>query len=227
MREAKGRTVSIIATAAALVAAIIATVAFSIGLPIYFRPFYYMQIEPLGIEDVTGYDRETIIDGYDEVLDYLTRPGGEFSAGVFRFSEDGASHFADCKGLFTLNAWAYVISAALSIVILVLVRLGKVKLLSPLGFSIFGWAGASTLTLFATLGALVALDFDRAFVIFHSVFFPGKDNWVFDWRYDEIILAMPETFFMNCAILIASSVIIISLVLVVSAVIRRRKTFED
>ena len=52
------------------------------------------------------------------------------------------------------------------------------------------------------MGALAATDFNRAFVIFHSIFFPGKTNWIFDWRTDPIILLLPEDFFRNCAILI-------------------------
>ena len=223
MAEDKKRAVNITITALTLIATVIAIITFSIGLPIYFRPFYYMQIGPLGIEESTGYDKETVMDGYDEVLDYLTRPGGSFSAGVFKFSDEGAGHFEDCKVLFTLNAWCYVISLALIAVVLILVKRSRVKLCRPFGFSVFGVAGASTLVLFATLAALAAIDFDRAFVIFHSVFFPGKDNWLFHPSRDEIILAMPEEFFMNCAILIASSVILISLVLVVFALIRRKK----
>ena len=81
-----------------------------------------MQIEPLGIEEATGYSREEIIEGYDEVLDYLTRPGGEFSAGVFKYSESGASHFDDCKSLFTLNAVAFVICAMLIVLVVYLER---------------------------------------------------------------------------------------------------------
>ncbi len=221
--ENKLRARDITASVTALVAAIIAIITFSIGLPIYFRPFYYMQIEPLGIEEATGYDKETIIEGYDEVLDYLTRPGGKFSAGVFKYSESGAGHFADCKGLFTLNAWAYIFSLCALAVVLIFSRRGHVQLSRPLGFSIFGWAGAGTLTLFLMLVVLAALDFDRAFVVFHSIFFPGKENWIFNPLRDEIILAMPEKFFMSCAILIASSVIIISSLLVISAIVRKQR----
>lgn len=223
MTEKTEKILNKVLTVIILFATVIAIITFSIGLPIYFRPFYYMQIGPLGIEESTGHDRETVIEGYDEVLDYLTRPGGEFSAGVFKFSEDGKGHFEDCKVLFTLNAWCYVVSLILISAVLILVKRQKAKLCRPLGFSVFGVAGALTLSLFATLVFLVAIDFDRAFVIFHSVFFPGKDNWLFHPREDEIILAMPEEFFMNCAILIASSVILISLTLVIFAVINRKK----
>ena len=52
------------------------------------------------------------------------------------------------------------------------------------------------------MGGLAALNFDRAFVVFHSIFFPGKDNWMFDWQSDPIILFLPQDFFRNCAILI-------------------------
>lgn len=217
------RTLDCIATALAILSVCILTITFSIGLPIYFRPFYYMQIEPLGIEEATGLDRETIIEGYDEVLDYLTRPGGEFGAGEFRFSEEGASHFEDCKGLFTLNASAYVAAAAVLVILLILFKKGKLTLLHPFGISPFSLSGILTLLSFATIGGVVALDFDTAFVIFHSIFFPGKDNWIFDWRTDEIILALPQDFFMNCAILIGSSVILISIALIIVGAVTKRR----
>lgn len=209
-------TVAVLATA-------IAVITFSIGLPIYFRPFYYMQIEPLGIEEATGYSREEIIEGYDEVLDYLTRPGGEFSAGVFKYSESGASHFDDCKALFTLNAVAFVICAMLIVLVVYLERKRGVRLCRPLGLSPYSFAGGVTLFTFATLGILVSVDFDRAFRIFHAVFFPGKDNWLFDPRLDEIILAMPSDFFMNATILIASSIILICIVLLAVGTVRAVK----
>ena len=52
------------------------------------------------------------------------------------------------------------------------------------------------------MGALAALDFGRAFVLFHALFFPGKDNWMFDPWEDQIISILPQEFFRNCALLI-------------------------
>ena len=199
------------------------TISFSIGIPIYFRPFYYMQIEPLGIPEATGYTKDVIIDAYDEVLDFLTLPGGSFSAGAFKFTADGASHFEDCKWLFTLNLFALIISSLALAFIFVFYKRKRLTLIKPYGFSVGFYSGVLTLSLFLVLGLLVAVDFDRAFVVFHSLFFPGKDNWIFDPRYDQIILAMPEQFFMNCAIVIASSIIVISLLLVALGIIGKRK----
>ena len=116
-RTGKGTAVGWALSIALVLFATLFTVSFSIGIPIYLRPFYYAQIGPLGIEDATGLSREEIIAGYDEVLDYLTRPGGEFSAGEFAYSAEGKAHFEDCKVLFTLNATVYVISAAALIII--------------------------------------------------------------------------------------------------------------
>ena len=199
-------------------------ITFSIGLPIYFRPFYYLQIEPLGLPESTGRSYEEIKTAYNEVLDYLVYPGGEFGSGVFAFSPDGASHFADCKGLFTLNGVALLVSLALVVTIFVLQRKRIVELSRPGGFPIYFWSGVSVLSAFALIGVLAASDFERAFEVFHTIFFPGKDNWVFDPRADEIIRAMPEEFFMNCGILILSSVIILSVLAVVFGAIAKKKT---
>ena len=56
--------------------------------------------------------------------------------------------------------------------------------------------------MFAVLGGLAATDFNRAFVLFHSLFFPGKTNWIFDGRTDPVIWLLPEQFFASCALLI-------------------------
>ena len=82
-----------------------------------------------------------------------------------------------------------------------------------------------TFAVFLAVGALAATDFDRAFVIFHSIFFPGKTNWIFDWRTDPIILLLPEDFFRNCAILILVLLVFWCAVLIAADLLagRRRK----
>ena len=82
--------------------------------------------------------------------------------------------------------------------------------------------GVFTLLFFAVLGLLVASNFQVAFTVFHTIFFPGKDNWIFDYRTDPIIGAMPQAFFMNCAILIVSSILLLTVALIVFALIKRK-----
>ena len=67
------------------VAALLLIITISIGLPIYFRPFYYAHIPAMDLDLMSGYTKAEIIEAYNEVLDYLTLPGTEFGTGVMEF----------------------------------------------------------------------------------------------------------------------------------------------
>lgn len=178
----------------------------SIGLPIYFRPFYYAHIDALDLAAASGFTEEQIRTAYDAVLDYLTLPGRPFGTGDLAYSAEGAAHFADCKVLFDLNAGVLLGSAVVVAAILLARKRCQLPSLRPAAF----WAGVSALTLPVVVGSLAAVNFDRAFVIFHQIFFPGKDNWLFDYDADQIIRILPQTFFMNCAIFIGAGLILLS-----------------
>ena len=212
-----------ILTALLSIFVIIGMLTFSIGLPIYFRPFYYMQIDSLGITQLTGHDKETVIEAYNELLDYLTIPGRTFGTGVFPYSESGKQHFEDCKILFDLNGVMFVLSLAGVSMLMILKRKKVFTPARPFGKHFLLTCGAATLSAFALIGLLAAINFDKAFTIFHMIFFPGKDNWMFDARVDRIILALPQDFFMNCAILIAASIILISMGLIVFGLLEKKK----
>lgn len=177
----------------------------SIGLPIYIRPFYYAHIDGCDLANRSGYSREQIRDAYDRVLDYLTLPGREFSTGELPHSAEGKAHFEDCKVLFDLNVSILTGSGVcLAVLFAMRRRWGAYRLGNR---SAVFWAAVLSLAAPMTIGGLAALDFDRAFVIFHSIFFPGKTNWVFDWYRDPIIRVLPQEFFRNCAILIGTGLI--------------------
>ena len=72
------------------------------------------------------------------------------------------------------------------------------------------------------VGALAELDFGRAFVLFHALFFPGKDNWLFDPRVDQIINILPQEFFRSCAILILALLALGCAVLILWDILRRK-----
>jgi integral membrane protein (TIGR01906 family) len=194
----------------------------AIGLPIYIRPFYYAHIGPLGLEEYTGLTAQQLREAYNGILDYLTLPNRPFSCGILPFSAEGEAHFADCRVLFDLNRNVLLGSGA---VLAVLLALGKKFGPYRLGKRHAAWwAGLLALIAPLVIGSLAALDFDRAFVIFHQIFFPGKSNWLFDWRTDPIILALPQEFFRNCAILIGAGLIAFSLTLLIFSALRDRKS---
>ena len=198
-----------------VLAVMVLTITFSIGLPIYVRPFYYAHVDALGLAEKWGVEREDIIEAYDELLDFLTKDDCEFGTGFLPYSEDGKSHFEDCKVLFDLNKNAFIVSLAVIIFLLMLDKMGKIRLATPFGLPLGFFAGLLTLLLFSALALVVAQDFSSAFTTFHKIFFPGKENWLFNPYDDPIILFMPSQFFMDCAILICTSVIAISVMLMI------------
>lgn len=179
----------------------------AVAAPILCRPFYYAHIGPLELEARTGLTREEIKTAFDEMLDYCLG-GEEFSTGVLRWSDSGRDHFTDVRGLFLLDLRVLTLSAAALGFLLGWCLVGKAR---PYRFRNRGpgfWAAAGLGISFLTVASLAALDFDRAFVVFHSIFFPGKDNWIFDWSMDPIILFLPQDFFRNCALLILALLLV-------------------
>ena len=195
----------------------------SIGLPIYIRPFYYAHIDAMGLPEYSGYSAETIRESYDAVLDYLTLPGRTFSTGTIPHSAEGAAHFADCKVLFDLNRNILLLSGLVLAVLGLLRKLGKTGPYRLGRYSAARWAAVLAIAAPILVGGLAATDFDRAFVIFHRIFFPGKSNWLFDWRTDPIILVLPQDFFMHCAMLVGGGLLAISLGILIFDIFREKK----
>ncbi len=196
---------------------------FSIGLPIYCRFFYYLHINALDLPEYSGYDYATIKAAYNEVLNYLTLPGLKFGAGVFKFSEEGAAHFADCKVLFNINLIALLLSSAIIITLLILNKRKIISLARPFGYSVAFVSAISVLAIIVILFGVVSINFEKAFIIFHKIFFAGKDNWTFDPRFDEIITVLPQEFFMNCAILIGVGIICLSIGIIIFQIITKKR----
>ena len=192
---------------------------FCIGLPIYCRFLYYIQIKTLNLESATGWSYDTIKTAYDEVLNYLTLPGMPFGTGKLKYSESGAAHFADCKVLFDLNLGLMLSSAAVLVVIIILNALKITEPVTFAGRKPYFWSAIIAVSIPVVLGIIVAIDFDSAFTVFHSIFFPGKDNWIFNPHTDEIIKVMPQRFFMNCAIVIGAGLVAFSSALIAADLI--------
>ena len=177
----------------------------AIALPILFRPFYYWHIKPLHLTDMVGLTTEQVKTAYKEMMNFCIGISDTFSAGVLPFSESGAAHFADVRMLFLLDLGVLLVVILLLAGVLILKQKKSLWIAEHTpGF----WSAVGLGATFAGLGILVALDFDRAFVVFHKLFFPGKDNWIFDSRFDPIINMLPEEFFRNCALLILFAILL-------------------
>lgn len=195
----------------------------SIALPIFFRPYYYLHIDILDLPGDTGYEKAQIKEAYDELLNFLTLPGKEYSVGSFEYSERGKEHFEDCKGLFTFNTVLFAVSLLSVTVLKILQRKKAFTMARPYNKSINFSVGVYMLSVFALLGIIISFDFMAAFKVFHMIFFPGKTNWLFNPYTDPIIWVLPREFFISCAVLIASLIITISLALIITSLSRKKK----
>lgn len=176
----------------------------AIAVPVLFRSFYHWHIGPMGLGQSLGLDAEQVKTAYREMMDYCIGLSHTFSVGELGFSESGAAHFADVRDLFLLDLRVLVVCAVL-LTALCLLR----KERSHLGGHRPGfWSAVGLIGGFTLVASLAALDFDRAFQVFHNLFFPGKSNWLFDPLEDPVILLLPEAFFRNCALLILGGILL-------------------
>ena len=169
----------------------------SIAAPILCRPFYYAHIDAMHLTEITPWSREEIQQAYDEMLDFCLGKG-EFSTGVMAWTDWGKAHFEDVKVLFLLDLRVLGASLGLLAAVLLYARFTGRRPARPRGRGPGFWAGAGLGGAFLLVGALAALDFNRAFVVFHALFFPGKDNWLFDPATDPVINVLTEGFFASC-----------------------------
>lgn len=196
----------------------------SIAAPLLCRPFFYAHIGWLDLTARTGYSESVIREAYDDMMDFCVF-GEEFDTGELAWSEDGKQHFADCAVLFRLDFTVLIISSAILLLCFAFylkqranARAGRTQItaLRLAGHGPAFWAGTILIAVFLIIAALCAVDFDRAFVTFHHLFFPGKTNWLFDPAVDEIIKILPEVFFRNCAILIVGLLFAGCLILIIA-----------
>lgn len=192
-------------------------ISFSVIITINFRPLYYLDVKLLHIEQTSGYDREEILDNYNTLIDYSS----PFYKGDLKFptldaSEAGLQHFKEVKDIFT----AFYLMAGITLVAAVSIIIYKRK---KRDISYLPVSSATAILLPSILGVLIMLNFDRAFVIFHKLFF-RNDYWLFDPSTDPVITILPDTFFLHCAIMIILLVILGSIGLYVAYHFLRKRT---
>lgn len=170
-----------------------------------FRPLYYMDMDFYNLPEVTGYSEEEIRANYDTLIAYNSVfYQGELEFPTLPMSEEGRIHFVEVKRIFVfIQAVLFPLSLLCSLSGICFLKQQKpayLKLTSVLN-----------LALPAVLGILIAINWDRFFVLFHKLFF-NNDYWIFDETTDPVITLLPDGYFMHCAlmilgILIASSIL--------------------
>jgi integral membrane protein (TIGR01906 family) len=158
------------------------------GLP------FSTDIDKLNICETSGFSREEILLNYNAMLAYLSPfSNADFTLPTMNYSESGKNHFAQCKALFNT---VYLFGFAAAILLLIL-RVKKAVSKATLRIS-----AIITITVPLLINCAFSINSDRAFVIFHLIFFRGK-SWIFDPKLDELIKILPVEYFVHCAYIMA------------------------
>lgn len=191
---------------------------FSIGLliTINFRPLYYADIKALNISSTSGFDTVTIKKNYDALIDYCSPfYTKDLNFPDFPSSASALTHFKEVKHIFNL----FNIFGIQSFLFLLFVIIQKHR---KRDYSYLIISSITMLVLPVIGGGLIAVNFDKAFIFFHKIFF-RNDFWIFDPVTDPVIKILPDTFFLHCALLIILIVVLAAFSLFLIYLVCRQK----
>ena len=180
-------------------------ISFAVVFTVFFKPLYYFDINYLNIDQISGLDAETIKENYRILINYQSIfYQGTLNLPDFVMSDSGRIHFEEVKRIFEAIQVMMVISGLISIPM-------TIKNIKEKEYRFLRLTGLITIIVPTVLGFLAALDFERAFVLFHQIVF-RNDYWIFDYRTDPVITILPETFFMHCFMLIVVIVCLLAII---------------
>ena len=194
---------------------LIALIAIGLAIAINFRPLYYLNISWLNLPEETGLNAVIIRENYDALIDYCCPFfRGDLVFPSMRASASGISHFAEVKSLFNIIYIAGAISLVAVIVIFIFKsRAGQYKFLLV--------TGIVTLVLPLIVVILSLINFNALFTVFHMIMFRNND-WLFNPETDPVINILPETYFLECAMIIAAVVIIGAVIVIIRYFIKKK-----
>ncbi|WP_413538622.1 TIGR01906 family membrane protein [Enterococcus malodoratus] len=177
-----------------LLCLIVTLLTLAITLTINARWLYQFDIGHLDLLDYTTLSAKELMHNFDQLMRYLNLPWVEtLKMADFPVSSSGALHFYEVKKLFLLNYGILLVTIVPSF--FYLRHLNKQQrlwtLIQPFRIAV---------VVPIVIAFLMAVNFDRFFIMFHGVFF-NNDAWIFNPATDPIINVLPETFFLHCFIL--------------------------
>ncbi len=189
----------------------ISIIAISTIIALNLRFIYKFIIDKYDLVNITGVSGENLMNDYSGLINYLQNPFIEqLRFKNFAMSPYGEIHFYEVKRIFI----SLIIIALIFIIgNFIYVIACKIKGYKYFGRRIIGNlnSGSNILIMFfIILVAAYIIDFSKAFVIFHKIFFKN-DYWVFDENMDPIINALPEDLFMIYGAIILGIIIISSI----------------
>ncbi len=173
--------------------------------------FYRNEYEKNNVLNAVGMEMNDLMEVTKEMMAYLRGERADLVIETTMFGETREffndrekQHMADCKVLFVGAIWIRRICIALTALAIGIICgankadvKNKIKIITGgvwKGILIFiGMAGAMI--------GVIAMNFDKAFVTFHKIFF-DNDLWILNPEIDMLINIVPQQFFIDISILI-------------------------
>lgn len=165
-----------------------------------FKPLYYYDMVHLELAEETGYSEEEIAANYEELINYNLSPfQEELEFPTFPMSEEARIHFREVKQVFQFFIRLMFLTG-------VLAGIGALRKRKVQDYEYLKVAGILGIVMPVGLIVLIAVNWQWVFVLFHRLVFQN-DYWLFDPATDPVILILPDTFFLHCAVLILGIVL--------------------
>jgi len=205
----------------------------SIAIPTFMKSFYGYHFEKLQIPQSIEVEHDELMRVTGEMLDYMkgrrddliieSVVGGEERE---FFNEREKDHMADVYDLFAIGFKVRNVafwSLIFFILLMIVLKIPVAYFLARCCREVL----AGFISLAALLIIIIAIDFNRAFEVFHLMFF-DNDLWLLDPSTDLLINIVPQKFFVNISIAIGVliSTFSIAIVAVSSVYLRRVSKFE-
>lgn len=170
---------------------------------------YSYSIDKYNLDKIGEISKEMLISDFSTLIKYLQNPFIEkLKFYNFPMSTNGELHFYEVKGIFLYIHGITIIIALFFLVLFIIKKLNKRNLRF---YKILNYGANTLICTIAMLLTAIFIDFSKAFIAFHKIFF-NNDYWIFDERTDPIIKVLPEEVFKLYAlvviVLIIASIIV-------------------
>ncbi|MCL2399117.1 MAG: TIGR01906 family membrane protein [Defluviitaleaceae bacterium] len=211
----------------AAVCILLIMIAQSIFIPTFFTPFISRHYERRDIHGSINMEKEELMYVTGELLDYMRGRREDLVVhaivdGVERefFSEIEIRHMVDVLYLYDAGFLIRNISFWMLLLMILGMAFFKMPIL-PVLARCCREVVVGFLILASILAGVIIWDFDRAFVVFHLLFF-DNDYWILDPGVDLLINMVPQIFFVEISIFIGILMLIFSAIIILTSTLYLR-----
>lgn len=202
----------------------------SIAIPTFLQAFYSHEYDKYSVPETISTEKDELMTVTGQLLDYMHGKRADLIIpavvdGQQRdfFNEKEIAHMADVRALFDIGFRVRNVAFWLLLLVVLALFFINARVLFVLS-RCCREVLAAFLLLAVILVVFIALDFDRAFNIFHMLFF-SNDLWQLNPATDLLINIVPLGFFMDIAVFIGSLIASLSLAIIAASTVYLRRLY--